>query len=130
MNRGCLTKTYNAEAAIGKYTIAKFGASDGGVLPGAASTDLLIGVTRDLGVTAGDITAGANRIEVVREGITPVVLGGTVTRGQWLTSDATGKAVAAAPAAGVNAECIGKAEASGVAGDYVDVFLDFTRIQG
>ncbi|WP_217995179.1 hypothetical protein, partial [Methylogaea oryzae] len=34
-----------------------------------------------------------------REGLVPVEFGGTVTRGQALTSDANGKAVAATPAA-------------------------------
>ena len=40
-----LAKTYTAEANINPYTIVKFGANDFGVLPAAASTDQLVGVS-------------------------------------------------------------------------------------
>ncbi|EHN77499.1 hypothetical protein SMCF_2974, partial [Streptomyces coelicoflavus ZG0656] len=47
-----------------------------------------------------------------------VEYGGPVTRGARLTSDAEGRAVAAAPAAGQTVEIIGRAMVSGVLGDF------------
>jgi hypothetical protein len=125
-----MCKTYTAEGAIGKYLIVKFGANDGGALQATASSEKFLGISRDLSVTAANITAGEDRIDVVRDGITPVILGGTVTRGDRLTADANGKAITAAPGAGVNMETVGTAEISGVAGDIIDCFVNPTRIQG
>lgn len=119
-----LTKNFTAEAAVTKRRIVKFGAADTTVLLGAASTDLLIGVSTG-------IDAAINEpCDVKMGGIAEVEFGGAVTRGQYLTSDATGRAVAAAPAAGVNASIIGVAMVSGVAGDIGSVLLSQGRIQG
>jgi hypothetical protein len=80
------------------------------VLQGAAATDLLIGVS-DLGATSvGD------RVDVHRSGIVRVEYGATVTRGDLLTADSVGRAIAVTPGAGVRT--IGVAEVSGVVGDY------------
>ncbi|BBL69701.1 hypothetical protein [Methylogaea oryzae] len=87
-------KNYVAAAVIAAFRIVKFGANDGEVQQSAASADLSIGVCGSLGAAAiGD------RVDIIREGLVPVEFGGTVTRGQALTSDANGKAVAATPAA-------------------------------
>lgn len=59
-----------------------------------------------------------------------VVLGGTVTRNDRLTSDANAAAVTAAPAAGINAHVVGIALASGVSGDIIPVFLSNSVLQG
>lgn len=125
MRNDGLTKNYTADAAIGPYRIAKFGAADGNVAQSAAATDLHIGVTSR--VTA---EAAGDRVDIVRSGIAEVEYGGGVTRGQKLTADADGKAIAAAPAAGANAQIIGVAEVSGVAGDIGSVFIAPSVMQG
>ena len=120
-----LTKSYDAEGAIADHTIVKVGAADGGVLAATASTEALIGVTdAPGGVVSGD------RVDVVRAGIADVLYGGAVALGDWLTTDASGKAVAAAPGAGVNANVIGRAEVAGVLNDIGKVMLAPGRIQG
>ena len=45
------------------------------------------------------VTLG-ERVDVVMTGIADLQLGGTVARGSWVTVDAQGRGVAAAPAAG------------------------------
>jgi hypothetical protein len=109
-----MAKTLIAGAAVAARRITKFGASDTAVLQAAAATDLSIGVS-DLGGASGE------PIDVIVDGIALVEYGGNVTRGEWLTADADGKAVAAAPAATATAQCIGRAMVSGVAGDIGSV---------
>lgn len=119
-----LNKNYLAEAAIAPFRIVKMGAADGGVLLAAAATDALIGVCEAVGPASGE------RCDVVKVGLADVELGGTVVRGGPITADATGKGVAAAPAAGVNNRVIGFAEISGVAGDIIPVFISPCVMQG
>lgn len=120
-----LTKTFTAEAAVTRRRIVKFGATDGAVLLAAAATDKLVGVS-DM---SADVPSG-DRCEVRLSGISEVEFGGAVTRGDPITSDGVGRAVSAAPAAGVNNRVIGFAMVSGVLGDIGDVFLDLGVIQG
>jgi len=123
-NQG-LIKTHTADGAVGAYRIVVHGAADGNAAQAAGSTVMLMGVTDRLGAAvAGD------RIDVVRSGIAEVEFGGTVARGDPLTSDASGRAVAAAPAAGANAYVIGFAEVSGVLGDIGSASILPGRIQG
>ena len=120
-----LEKTYVAEAAINANRIVKFGAADGGVIQAAAAADLMIGVaSKDFASVIGE------RTDVMRFGIAQVKLGGAVTRGQPVTSDATGQGVVAAPGAGVNVRIIGFAETSGVIGDIIDVQIAPSVMQG
>ncbi|ALL14268.1 capsid cement protein [Caulobacter henricii] len=120
-----LTKTFIAAAAITKRRIVKFDAVDGQVLTAAAANDSLLGVS-DM---SADVTSGS-RVEVRLNGVAEVEAGGTIARGAPVTSDATGRAVAAAPAAGVNNRIIGIAMASYVVGDVADVFLSQGSLQG
>ncbi len=124
MGNPTLTKNYTAEGAIAAHRIVKFGAADGGVAQAAASADLVIGVNEALPVVAGE------RVDVIRAGIADVEFGGNVTRGQPVTADVDGKAVVAAPAAGVNAHIVGFAEVSAVAGDIAPVTLARGVMQG
>lgn len=119
-----LVKNYIAGAAVEPYRIVKFSA-DLTVIHGAASTDALIGVS----VATISVPSG-QRVDVVKDGIAQVKLGGVVTRGDPITSDATGQGVAAAPGAGVNARIIGFAEVSGANGDIIPVHVVPGRIQG
>ena len=119
-----LTKTYVAEAAVTKRRIVKFGATDGEVVMGAAVGDAIFGVATELDVAITD------RVDVIVAGIAEIEFGGTVTRGGLVTTDATGRAVAAAPALAVNNSVIGRAMVSAVIGDVAPVLLAPGQIQG
>lgn len=111
MSNELLLKNYVAGGAVAKHRIVKFGAADGIVVTGAAATDALIGINAELDVAQGE------RVDVIRAGLPLVEYGGNVTRGAPLTSDATGRAITAAPAAGSNVRIVGFAEVNAVAGD-------------
>lgn len=117
-------KQYVAETAVGANLIVKPGSTDDYVAQGAAATDYLMGVSAQVTGSAGE------RVDIIKEGIADVVYGGTITRGQPLTTDANGKAVAAAPAAGSNVRIIGFAEVSGVSGDIGSVLIGPGVMQG
>ncbi len=121
-----LITTCIASAAIPKRRIVKFGASDGAVVlaAGPAATEFSIGITTEIDAASGE------PVDVIRGGIADVEYGGTVTRGGPITSDSTGRAVAAAPAAGVNNRCIGFAEVSAVVGDVGPAFIQPFTLQG
>jgi hypothetical protein len=124
MSNQLMTKQFIAEAAIAAFRIVKFGTTDELVVQGAAATDALIGVVEHVAPAIGE------RCDVVMSGIAEITLGGTVARGGPLTSDATGRAVAAAPAAGSNNRLIGFALASGVVGDVIPVQIAQGSLQG
>jgi hypothetical protein len=124
MSNQLLTKQFVAEAAINAFRIVKFGTTDDFVVQGAAVGDALIGVVEGVAPAAGE------RCDVVMAGIAEITLGGTVARGAALTSDGTGRAVAAAPAGGTNNSLIGRALASGVVGDVIPVLLAPGSLQG
>ena len=119
-----LIKTYVAEAAVAAYRIVKPGAADANVVPAAGVNDALMGIN---GAIAGDIN---KRADIIHSDIADVEYGGPVTRGDWLTSDVSGKAVTAAPAAGTNNNVIGRALVSGVLGDIGSCLICPGRIQG
>lgn len=119
-----LIANYVAETALAKNRIVCFGATDGSVKQATAAADFIIGVTENFAYAVGD------RVDIVRTGLADVEYGGTVTRGQPLTADAQGRAVAAAPSAGTNNRIIGYAEVSGVVGDIGSVMVGAEMIQG
>lgn len=119
-----LTKSYTAEGAISAQRIAKVGANDWGALQGAAVSDKLIGITTEVDAASGD------RVDVIHEGIADLKLGGTVARGDLITSDASGQGVTAAPSAGTNNRIVGMAIVSGVSGDVIPVLLSIGSFQG
>jgi hypothetical protein len=119
-----LTKSYAAEGAISANRIVKVGAADYGVLQAAAVSDKLIGISTEIDAASGE------RIDVVHEGIADLKLGGTVARGDLLTSDASGQGVTAAPSAGTNNRVIGMAVIAGVSGDVIPVLLSIGSFQG
>lgn len=125
MSNNGLTKNYDAEAAIGAHLFVKPGAADYGVLAAAAPGDAIIGITTEVGATAA-----GERIDVVHEGIADLKLGGAVTAGAPLTSDASGAGVAAAPAAGVNNTIGARALIAGAAGDIIPVLIGLGSLQG
>ncbi|MBF0415602.1 MAG: DUF2190 family protein [Magnetococcales bacterium] len=119
-----LTVAFTAGATINPNRIVKFDATDSVVIQAAAATDAILGVANYLGAATGD------RVDVCLVGLADVEYGGAITRGALLTSDANGKAVAAAPAAGVNNRIIGVAMVSGVSGDIAPVLINPNQVQG
>ncbi len=114
-----ISKAAKCTAAISTaFTFATPGADDDTFSVASASTNPLIGVFQTTTVNAGDSA------EVMVSGISNIVLGGTVTRGQLVTSNASGEAVAVAsypPGAGV--WTAGVALESGVSGDIIAILL-------
>ena len=125
MAENSTTKTLTAGGAISAFRIVKPDAVAGQVLQAAAATDKLFGVC----VNPSGAASGA-RIDVDVEGIAMVEFGGTVAAGDPITADANGKAVLAAPAAGVNNRIIGFAFEAAVSGDISRVVLGLGQIQG
>lgn len=119
-----LTKSYTAEGAISANRFVKVGAADYGVLAAAAATDKIIGISTEIDASSGE------RTDVVHEGIADLKLGGTVARGDLLTSDASGQGVTAAPAAGSNNRIGAMALVSGVVGDIIPVKVVQGSLQG
>ncbi len=116
------------------FTIAKFDADDDTMVVATSSSDELIGIFQHTTSAAGE------EVRIMLTGISRLKLGGTVTRGQLITSDANGQGVAAtqhthtentaatytqnATTQSASAvRVIGKALASGVAGDIIPVLL-------
>lgn len=106
-------KAFKAEAAITKRRIVKFGSTDALIVPGAAAADASIGITSEIDAAIGE------NCDVFLLGIADVEYGGAVTRGAKLTSDATGRAIAAAAGNHV----VGIAMVSGVIGDIGSALL-------
>lgn len=119
-----LNRNYTAEGAIAPYRIVKPGSADGLAAQAGAAADALMGVCESVGPADGE------RCDIRKAGIADVEYGGNVTRGGPLTSDADGKAVAAAPAAGANVRIIGFAEVSAVAGDIGPALIAPGVMQG
>jgi len=103
----------------------KPGAADNRALPAAASTDKIFGITGPV-VSA----ASGDPVDVIHDGIADLKLGGTVTRGDLLTSDASGQGITAAPTAGNNARFGAVALVSGVSGDIIPVKVTLGSVQG
>lgn len=120
-----LEKSVKCTAALASaFLIAKFGGDDDTLSQATASTEDLVGVFQHVTTAAGE------EVRVMLSGISRVALGGTVTRGGLITSDANGKGVAIGAVAGTNYNAIGRALASGVSGDIIPVLLMPSRAQG
>lgn len=115
-----LIRAYEASAAIAAFKIVKFSdaANSSKVAQAAVNTDPVLGVSGSMAAAIGDMA------DVIQTGIGLVTLGGTVTAGAELTSDASGNAIAAVPTAGVFMSVVGKALGPGVAGDVIEVLVN------
>lgn len=120
-----IEKTVKCTAVISTaFTIAKFGADDDTLDLAAAATDKLVAVFQHITSAVGE------RVRVMLTGISDVKLGGNVTRGDFVTSDANAKGVTCAPATGVNNSYVGMALASGALNDIIPVRLMPGIMQG
>jgi hypothetical protein len=119
-----LFKAFVASGAIAAYRIVRITSADN-VEQAAAVSHALIGVNSDLAILSGE------RVEVMTHGIAYVEAGAAVSVGVPVTSDASGRGVAAAPAAGTNNRVIGLAlDAAVAAGDVIRVLLSPGSVQG
>lgn len=101
-------KTYVASGAIGARRFVKFGGNDSlAVQAGATDAGSVIGVSNELAAV------DTQRVEVFVLDHADVEFGGTVARGQYVKSDAQGRAVAAA----TGEQSCGIAMLSAVSGD-------------
>ncbi len=91
-----------------QYVIVKYTADPENFDVATAATDNFAGITQNT------VDASGKTLSIAVSGISPITFGGTVTPGQDLTSDATGRGVAAAPGAGVNNDIIGRATKGGL----------------
>lgn len=124
MSNPLLQKNFIAGAAIAAYRICKLSAADT-VIQSTGATDTMIAVNDDVPPASGE------RTDVIMAGMCFVEAGAAFSIGARLTSDATGRAVAAAPATGVNNNCIGYAvDAAVAAGDIVRMSIAPHSIQG
>lgn len=105
-----LTKSYRASAAIAGYLVVA-GIAGNQVRTATGPTDTLIGAAGAMGADANGL------LDLVEVGLSEVRLGGNVTFGDPLTSDANGKAVKAVATAGQVIRVIGYARADGADGD-------------
>ncbi|MES1977548.1 MAG: hypothetical protein V4451_05895 [Pseudomonadota bacterium] len=117
-------RTLLAQALTAGFLILKHGTVDNSAALATASTDLLVGTNDSLEKSAGET------IDYPTAGTGQVKLGGNITRGQPITSDAASKGIYANPGAGVNARIIGFALQSGVADDVIDYHIAPGLIQG
>lgn len=124
-NRARTILPYTAGASVTPNRLVKIGASDKTVILAAAATDKVIGVSVPL-ITA----ATGAQADIVVAGECDVVAGGSISRGDPITSDANGAAVTAAPAAGVNNYVIGRAVEAASSGDIFAVLLQPHTMQG
>lgn len=125
-NNILFAKSFNAGGAIVANSIVKAGANDYDVLQADGSTS----AAKLLGVTTEVASASGERVDVALCGVVDVKLGGTVARGDFVTSDSAGLGVSAAPSAGANARTVGIAQISGVSGDVIPVYLVQGMVQG
>jgi hypothetical protein len=119
-----LFKAYVAGGAINPYRIVRITNADT-VEQAAAVLNTLIGVNTDLPIVSGE------RVEVMMQGIAWVEAGAAIAVGVPVTSDSSGRGIAAAPAAGANQRIIGFAlDAAVAAGDQIRVLLSPGQVQG
>ncbi len=119
-----LIKNFTAGGAIAAYRFVRLSAADT-VVQAAAATEAIIGATMDVAPASGE------RTDVVVNGIALVEAGAAIALTALVTADASGRAVAAAPATGVNNRIAGiPLETAAAAGDIIRVLLSPGSLQG
>lgn len=102
-----------AEAVVNDYRIVKAGVNPATCVQAAAAADKLLGTSDELVTQIGDV------VDVAVGPVPKVRLGGNVVVGDWLTSDANGKAIATTTA---GHQVIGRAEVAGAADDVITYY--------
>jgi hypothetical protein len=107
-----------ALAAINPYLFVKPGAAEGQVVVATGPTDKILGVANQVGFNAND------QGDYITEGEAEVQCGGAVAIGDYLTSNASGQAIATTTAGNVVRAI---ALQAGVAGDVINVQLIYMK---
>jgi len=119
-----LTKNFVVGSATEPYRLVKM-SGEAEVVHATGPTDTIVGATTEVGTDQA-----GTRQDVHVGGIVEVEFGGNVSRNDYVTADADGKAVTASPGGGTNASVAGIALSGGVDGDIAAVLLVQTQIQG
>ena len=118
-------KSFTAAGACTHRRLATFNANDGEIAQATGPTQRIAGVFD----CPGGATSG-QRVDVILFGPADIDYGGTVLPGAYITADADGKAVAAAPAQGVNNFLAGRALVNAASGDIAKSFINTSVMQG
>jgi hypothetical protein len=120
-----LEKEVSTTGTIAQFTLAT-PASDDNTMEAASGPSAYIA-----GVFQFAPTYDQPQVRLRMSGVSWVNLGvGGATRGNPITSDASGNGIVASPAAGVNNYIVGYAMGSGVQGQLIPVHINPQRIQG
>lgn len=114
--------SYLAGAAISPYRIVKFSAS-GVVIQGAAAADTIIGINQ-----SPQAAVANDQVMIALTGLGQVECGGTVVRGDLLTTDSVGRAVVSLAAP--TDRTIGVALESGSTGTVIPVAISQAKNGG
>lgn len=117
-------KSYAGQGAIGGFSVIAIGTADNTVTLATGPTSKIIGTSDALDHVDGE------QVDLEMRPMGEVKLGAAVTRGDRLTSNASGLAVTAAPAAGVNAQTFGIAAKSGVLNEVIPYIRTLVVVQG
>jgi len=118
MSKYGLIRPYTAEAKVLRHRFVKYGVGNRTAVTATAASDAIMGVSSELDID----TTGA--LDIAKTGETSLVIGGTVTKGDFLTSDSAGAGIKAVSGNRYGA----MAEESGVTGDQIDVTLCFGKL--
>jgi hypothetical protein len=114
MRTETLIKTFHAPAAVAGYTLVTFAAGVNTVETADNVADPILGLTTSVG------SQGNGRCDVIVGGVSEARIGGTVTKGEVLTTDATGRAITATQ---TTDRVLGMAMADAVIGDIASILV-------
>ncbi|KQI69389.1 hypothetical protein AN189_02900 [Loktanella sp. 3ANDIMAR09] len=116
-------KNFTADTETPKRRIVTFGTSGGHVGLASVGTPIL-GVTGVRGAAEGD------RVDVYMTEMQDVETGAAVAFGDYVTADADGRAIPAAPADGVQLDVLGQAMESAPSGALCPILIRPQQITG
>ena len=125
MSRPGITFTYSADVALPPRRLVRHGVADNRVTLATDGAAPILGVTEQIPVALN------GSVDVIHGEVAMVEAGGPVARSSPVTADGIGRAIVAAPAAGVNMWSGGIAlEAATAAGDQFRMLVVPQRLQG
>lgn len=116
MQNDTLVKSFEAEGAIPGNRIVTLGTAANTVTQASAVSETLVGVTHNTDAEAGGMA------DVVMAGTPMVKAGAAITKGTYVTTDASGQAIAVSVASD---RTIGIALEAASTGDLIPVLLSF-----
>lgn len=117
-------QSYKAGGTVNPCRFIKMGAADGYSIQATGSGSAIVGISEQvLGPSTANYASAEETFDVIKGDQAYLKLGDTVTRGQYLTSDANGKGIPAVIVAGTPLYVGAYAEESGVVDDIILVTL-------